>query len=46
MRWVANHVPNVTFKEYDVTIPNKIDVIDGWKYMEQYAELGHSVKIY
>lgn len=46
MRWVADHTPNVTFKEYDVTIPNKIDVIDGWKYMEQYADLGHSVKIY
>lgn len=46
MTWVANHTPNVTFKEYDITIPNKIDVIDGWKYMEQYAELGHSVKIY
>lgn len=46
MRWVASHTPNVTFKEYDVTIPNKIDVIDGWKYMDQYADLGHSVKIY
>lgn len=45
MQWKADHLKNVTFKLYNVTIPKELDVIDGWRYMDEYRQLGNSIKI-
>lgn len=46
MKWKAKRIENLTFKAFDLVIPKKMDIIDGWKYLNEYRELGNSVKIY
>jgi len=45
MRWKAKHLPNVSFTVYNPTIPKKIDVIDGWRFLDEYRQIGNSVDI-
>lgn len=43
MKWVDEHFEFVSFHYYDVQIPEKLDVLDGAQYIQEYINLGNTV---